>query len=56
MLSDHDVLNRRDFVKRTGGAASAVGLTLLHSSPLRSANDRIQVGVIGVGGSGGSQR
>jgi predicted dehydrogenase len=52
MLSDHDVLNRRDFVKRTGGAASAVGLTLLHSSPLRSANDRIQVGVIGVGGRG----
>ncbi len=44
-----EAMDRRAFVKSTGVAA---GLTILAGSPIRAANDRIQMGIIGVGGRG----
>ena len=51
------IVNRRNFVKKTTGVAVGVGLAgrLLKAGPARGvvgANDRINVGVIGVGGRG----
>jgi predicted dehydrogenase len=45
-------LKRRDFVRSTTAAASAFGLALLENERLQSANDRIQVAVIGAGNRG----
>jgi len=50
-------LDRRDFVKRAAGIAAGVGLSgkLLGAKPnnrVVGANDRINVGAIGVGGRG----
>ena len=52
MISERNSLNRRDFVKKTSGVVSSAGLAIFARSTLRAANDRIQLGVIGVGGRG----
>ena len=44
-------LSRRDFVK-TAGAAGALALTASAYAKVKGANDRITMGVIGVGGMG----
>ncbi len=51
MLGSESLVSRRTFVGRASAAAAA-GLTILRPKPGRAANDRIQVGIIGVGGRG----
>ncbi|MGI8784835.1 MAG: Gfo/Idh/MocA family protein [Acidobacteriota bacterium] len=55
-MSDNKKLNRRDFVKTTVGAGVAAAGTLAMSRPayarILGANDRINLGIIGVGGRG----
>jgi len=48
MFQDNGSVNRRSFMK----SAAALGASLGMSNRARGANDRIQVGVIGVGGRG----
>ncbi|HMJ65753.1 MAG TPA: Gfo/Idh/MocA family oxidoreductase, partial [Candidatus Binatia bacterium] len=45
-------ISRRNFVKRSTLAAGALALGPLHHSRAAGANDRIRIGVIGVGGMG----
>src|SRR6476469_16509 len=48
MLEQNGSVNRRDFMKSAAALGASLGVTNL----ARGANDRIQVGVIGVGGRG----
>jgi predicted dehydrogenase len=52
MAFTQDPLNRRDFVRKTAAAGSALGLTLMRSGRARAANDRIQIGIVGLGNRG----
>jgi hypothetical protein len=45
-------MSRRDFVKTTAASTGAVALAGLTPAAVLGANDRIHVGVIGVGGMG----
>jgi predicted dehydrogenase len=45
-------LSRRDFVKTTAASASALALSSLTAARVLGANDRIRMGVVGVGGMG----
>ena len=45
-------VSRRTFVKTSALATGAVALTALNQSHAVGANDRIRIGVIGVGGMG----
>ena len=45
-------ISRRDFVKATVTTTGAVALSSLAAARVHGANDRIQMGVIGVGGMG----
>src|SRR5690349_9146791 len=44
--------NRRDFVKTSALATGALTLSALNQARAAGANDRIRIGVIGVGGMG----
>ena len=45
-------ISRRDFVKATVTTTGAAALSSLAAARVQGANDRIQMGVIGVGGMG----
>jgi predicted dehydrogenase len=47
-------INRREFLKRSGTAALALGAPVLVRENARGANDRVNLGFIGVGGRGTS--
>src|SRR5713226_3583250 len=54
-MSESSKVNRRDFVKITAGAGLALGVSHFQGPAFGSvlgANDRINIGVIGVGGRG----
>jgi predicted dehydrogenase len=48
-MSDHEV-NRRDFIKATAAAGSALGLSAVSFNRVYGANERIGVAFLGVGG------
>jgi len=55
-MSDSDKVNRREFLSRAAAGAAVAGLGLWQSAPasgrVLGANDRINIGMIGVGGRG----
>ncbi len=54
MLTRQNHLNRREFVSAAAAGGSAFGLTVLLNRRVDGANDRVQIGVIGVGNRGSS--